>query len=206
LTVTAAARNEARIETVRDRAPEHTPVSPHKVRLSLVAAALTLGAAAGCNDDSPKTNASPIVNSATTVSPTPSATGEQGAILSQYRLFWSSLTPVSRMAPAARRAELAKFTVDPELKSLVAGMSATDRKGQVYYGADRLRATQASISPDGTTAVVNDCQDSTHSGLASRASGERLTVGVARNHVVVTMKKSSGVWKVAFVAYTKTPC
>ena len=110
------------------------------------------------------------------------------------------------MPAAARRAQLAKFTLDPELKSLVAGMSATDRKGQVYYGADRPRATQASISPDGTTAVVNDCQDSTHSGLASRASGEHLTVGVARNHVVVTMKKSSGVWKVAFVAYTKTPC
>jgi hypothetical protein len=206
LTVTASARNEARNQAVHDRAPERAPVNPHRVRLSLVAAALALGAAAGCNDDSPKTNASPIINSATTVSPTPSTTGEQAAILSQYRLFWSSLTRVSRMPAEARRGALEKFTIDPELKSLLTGMLRTDTKGQVFYGADVPRASQASVSPDGMTAVVNDCQDSTRSGVANRTTGQHLTVGVARNHVVVTMKKSAGVWKVAFVSHTKTPC
>jgi hypothetical protein len=176
------------------------------VSLSLVAAALVLGAAAACNDDSTKTNASPIANSGTTATATPSPSVEQAAILSQYRLFWSSLTPVSRMPAVARRGELAKFTVDPELKSLLAGMLSTDKKGDVFYGAHRPRAASASLSADGFTAVVNDCQDSTQTGLARRSDLAPLTKGVLRNHVLVTMKKSAGTWKVAFVSYSKTPC
>lgn len=143
-------------------------------------------------------------SSAPTASPT--LADEQQAILSQYRLFWSSLTPVSKMPAAQRRAALAKYTVDPELKSLLAGLAQTDAKKQVFYGADRPRATQASISPDGVKAVIDDCQDSSQSGNADRATGRKVTVGVARNHVVVTMTRSDGVWKVYFVSHTKTRC
>jgi hypothetical protein len=205
LTVTAPARNEARSDAAHTPMPKGSPSNPRTVRLSLVAAALFVGAVAGCND-SPRTNASPIVNSGTTARPTPSTTGEQAAILSQYRLFWSSLTPVSRMPAAARRGELAKFTVDPELKSLLAGMLRTDQKGEAFYGAHIPRATSASPSADGLTAVVNDCQDSTKTGLARRSDLAPLTKGVLRNHVLVTMKKSAGIWKVAFVSYSQTPC
>jgi hypothetical protein len=110
------------------------------------------------------------------------------------------------MPAAQRRAALEQYTVDPELKSLLAGMAKIDAKRQVYYGADVPRATQASIAPDGTTAVVNDCQDSRHSGVARRSDLAPLTQGVPRNHVVVTMKKLADTWKVSFVSYTTTPC
>jgi hypothetical protein len=131
---------------------------------------------------------------------------EQELILGQYRKFWASLTAVSRMPAADRRAALTPYTVDPQLKSLLAGMAATDKKGQVFYGANVPRATAASVSADGQKAVVDDCQDSTGAGVARRSDQAPLTKGTARNHVVVTMKKSEGAWKVYFVSYTKTPC
>jgi hypothetical protein len=177
------------------------------VRTSPVIGSVLLVALAGCSQSS-----SGISSSATrsttipSASATTTAVSEQQAILNQYRTFWASLTPVSKMPASQRRAVLEQFTVDPELKSLLAGMLRTDAKGQVFYGADIIRATQAAISPDGVRAVVDDCQDSTHSGNANRATGQRLTVGIARNHVVVTMAKTGGVWKVYFVSHPKTPC
>ncbi len=85
-------------------------------------------------------------------------------------------------------------------------MTNADAKRQVFYGADVPRP-KVRISPDGATALVDDCQDSTGAGIADRDTGKHLTVGVARNHVAVTMKRLLGDdWKVAFVSYTKTPC
>ena len=172
---------------------------------ALVACSLAL-AAAGCSDGKPSIadpTPSPVV---ATPSVTASAADEQQVILGQYRKFWASLTDVSRMPASQRRAALSPFTVDPELKSLLAGMAATDRKGEVFYGADITRATMASVSADGTRAVVTDCLDSSGSGNQERASGKKITVGVARNHVVVTMANVAGIWRVYFVSYPKTPC
>jgi hypothetical protein len=173
---------------------------------TLLIGALLSAALAGCNGNG-RVQVEPIATGSS-----PSATAgaspvsEQQAILSHYRTFWSSLTSVSRMPAAQRRTALMAYAVDPELKSLLAGMARIDAKGQVFYGAHIPRATSASISPDGLTAVVNDCQDSTRTGLARRSDLAPLTKGVARNHVVVTMKTSAGGWKIFFVSYTKTPC
>jgi hypothetical protein len=187
------------------RAPSGGDAARPRPRTLLVGS-LLFAALAGCNG-SGRVQVEPIATGSS-----PSATGsatpvsEQQAILSQYRTFWSSLTSVSRMPAAQRRTALAAYAVDPELKSLLAGMARIDAKGQTFYGAHIPRATSASISPDGLTAVVNDCQDSTRTGLARRSDLAPLTKGVARNHVVVTVKRSAGAWKIYFVSYTKTPC
>jgi hypothetical protein len=175
------------------------------IRTVLIGAVLS-AALVGCNGNG-KVQVEPIATGSSP-SATASATpvSEQQAILSQYRAFWSSLTSVSRMPAAQRRFALMAYTVDPQLKSLLAGMARIDAKDQVFYGADAPRATHASVSPDGGTAVVNDCLDSRHSGVARRSDLAPLTRGVARNHVTVTMKKSAGDWKIYFVSYTKTPC
>lgn len=172
----------------------------------LLAGCLLTALAVGCTSDGAIATGPGSPPSTTTPSPSPAAVDEQQAILGQYRKFWASLTAVSRMAPAQRREALTPFTTDPELKSLLAGMVATDARGQDFYGADVPRARAASLSPDGTRAVVNDCQDSSHSGNADSHTGQKLTVGVARNHVVVTLIQKAGIWKVYFVSHTKTPC
>jgi hypothetical protein len=140
-------------------------------------------------------------------SASPATADDQTALLAQYRKFWSSLTPVSRMPAAERRAALAGLAVDPALKSLLKGMAANDAASEVFYGAHLPNPKPVPVSPDGSTALVDDCQDSTRTGLADKLTLKPKTRGVPKNHVNVTMKRSSGgVWKVAFVAYTKTPC
>jgi hypothetical protein len=173
-------------------------------RKVLLAGALLVAALAGCNDDG-RVQVQPIAGTSPSATAGPTPVSEQQAALVQYRRFWSSLTAVSRMPAAQRRAALARYSVDPELKSLLAGMSKLDSQGRVLYGANRPRPV-ASLSPDGLTAVVNDCQDSSSAGAADSKSMQHLTVGVARNHVVVTMKRTTGTWKVSFVSYTKTSC
>ena len=173
---------------------------------SAVVGSLLATVLAGCSGDANGNSVNPPSTATTSPSSTPTAVDEQTALMAQYRTFWASLTSVSRRPAAQRRAALARYTVDPALKSLLAGMAKTDAKGQVYYGADVPRATAASVSPDGLTAVVNDCQDSRNSGVARKSDLAPLTRGVARNHVVVTLKKVTGVWKVYFVSYSKTSC
>jgi hypothetical protein len=102
---------------------------------------------------------------------------------------------------------LSPYTADPELKSLLHGMATADTKGQVFYGQDALRPRLLRLSVQQGVAVVDDCQDSSHSGLADRSTGRHLTVGVARNHVVVTMHRADDDrWRVAFVSYSRTKC
>ncbi len=110
------------------------------------------------------------------------------------------------MPASQRRALLEQLAVDPALASLLAGMSQADAKGEVFYGAAVPRPT-VRINPDATTALVDDCQDGTEAGIADKATGEKKTVGVARNRVSVTMKKQPGqLWKVAYVDYANSPC
>lgn len=187
-----------------------SPALPRDARVarrvaSGLAGCLLLVGAAACNGGGsaaqPRASTS---ESSPVASPTP--VDEQVALLAQYRKFWASLTPVSRMPAAQRRDVLAQLAVDPALKSLLAGMRNADAKGQVFYGADVPRPT-VRINPDATTALVNDCQDSSKAGIAEKATGKRLTVGTPRNRVSVTMKKKPGeLWKVAYVDYAKSSC
>jgi hypothetical protein len=85
-------------------------------------------------------------------------------------------------------------------------MRTADRKGQVFYGHDRANPTITAFSAARGVAVVDDCQNSSHSGLADRRTGATVTRGVRRNHVVVTMHLNNGVWRVAFVSYPSTRC
>lgn len=148
----------------------------------------------------------PSLSAAAAVTSPSASSSERSLLLSQYNQFWSSLASVSRLDASRRRPALSATAVDPALKSIVAGMEELERKNEVLYGRDLTRPA-VQVTADGLTAVVNDCQDSSKAGAANRQSHLRLTAGVARNHVFVTMKKdNAATWKVAFVAYSRTPC
>jgi hypothetical protein len=171
---------------------------------SVAAVSLALLGLAACNDTNDIT-VHGTTKPSSSASPTPSDDPKQQLILDQYRRYWSLLAPASAMPAAERRAVLAPVAMDPELKSMLAGMLKLDRQGRVLYGENVPRA-QVTVAPDGASAVINDCQDSSAAGAADKKTKAKLTVGVARNHVVVTMRPQSGMWKVYFVSYSKTPC
>lgn len=173
---------------------------------ALVGSALILAVTACSGDAVSSPDPSPSQTRAPTVVASASPTDEQALLLAQYRKFWAALTAVSRMPAPERRAVLSELAVDPALKSILSGFTEADAKQQVLYGANVPRPT-VRINPDATTGLVDDCQDSSRAGVADRATGKRVTVGTARNHVSVTMKKQPGEqWKVAFIDYAKSPC
>lgn len=178
------------------------------------AAGLALAAAAavamtGCSSSSnladPLPSRSSLSPSSVAASPTP--TSAAAAALAQYRAFWAALTPTSKAPAGERRAMLAPYAADPELKSLLDGMRRADSQGEVFYGADVPRPTVQTISTARGVAVIRDCQDSSHAGNAKRGSGTRVTVGVARHPVVSTMHLlPDGKWRVVFVSYPDGSC
>lgn len=191
-------------------ADQQSPRSRNALRPQLLAtvglgfALLAVGCSSGsavARDPRPD---SPIPSASASPSPIASETAQ---ILSQYSAFWQSLTPASRVPTLEGRQLLGRYATNPALRSLLSGIAAQRAKGHVYYGHDGLRPEVEGLSAVSGTAVVNDCQDSTRAGLQDVASGRKLTVGTARNHVVTTMHRASnGTWMVAFVSYPKTPC
>jgi hypothetical protein len=102
---------------------------------------------------------------------------------------------------------LAAYASDPALKSLLDGISHERQRGRAFYGADLPRPVIQSLSEDRAIAVVNDCQDSTGSGVLDLKTGRKLTKGVARNHVIATLhRQPDQAWRVVFITYPKSPC
>lgn len=170
-------------------------------------------AATGCRSsgkvhvDQPGT-ASPSASAIASPTPTatPSPTVEQ-QVLAQYRAFWPAQTRASLADEADREAVLSPNTADPELRSLLEGITAQRRLGHVFYGADTPRPEIEMLSVDRGTAVVRDCADSSQTGLMDAATGEKLTKGVERNPVVTTMHRGDdGVWRVTFLTHPQTSC
>jgi hypothetical protein len=142
----------------------------------------------------------------TTPTPTPAPTVEQ-QVLAQYGGFWAALPEASR-APAAQREQiLARYAGDPELRSLLDGMADQDRQGRVFYGEDVPRPEIEMLSADRGVAVIRDCQDSSGAGVQDAKTGQRFTVGVARNSVSATLHPGpDAAWRVVFVSYPETSC
>jgi hypothetical protein len=193
-----------------DRYPQHR-LSLHAAALRLAVPLTTLFLATGCGggqDGGTHQAASTEPASPAPLSESSAPTPADGRreLLSQYRALWSHLTEASHAPASERRAILSRYAADPELSSLLRGMRTADAKGQVFYGQDRARPKITSFSASRGIAVVDDCLDSRHSGLADKRSGEVITRGVRRNHVVVTMHLVSDAWRVAFVSYPSTHC
>ncbi len=185
-------------------------------------AARTLGYAAtavtavlsGCSSNGIATSAgpsgdssSPPPSSTASIAATPGATSERAALLQQYDAFWRALTPASTSLPADRTRLLSRVAIDPELQSLLSGIARERARGRAFYGVDVPRPKIEQLSTAQSLAVVDDCQDSSGSGVIDLATHQKLTKGTRRNHVVVTLNRGAdGVWRVAFVSYPKSSC
>jgi len=137
-----------------------------------------------------------------TATPTPStkALPEQAAILSQYRAFFASLTPLSREKYAVRYPAMQKLAVDPELTRVMGGIAAANSAGEVYYGVPESRPVITSIAGD--SASLTDCQDTSRAGRIKQVTGKIVTVGGKNDFARITMKRGGdGTWRVATLEY-----
>lgn len=183
--------------------------------LRWLAAASLLALATACSGSqtngksAPMRTATPATSAShpSALSP-PASQAPRRAILAQYRAFWAHLTPASRAPRKRRREILAPYTANPELASLLSGISRDRSRGRVFYGQPILRATTVMrISPNRGIAVVRDCQDASHTGDKDLKSGRLLTQGAPHNLVVSTLHRfPDGIWRVAFVTFPRRQC
>jgi hypothetical protein len=206
--VTSFARDEEEAHMSLRWSPHRTPRAP------AACAGLALGTVlvlAGCSgggqvDTSQSPSTAPASVGSQTPSPSPTA-DTRAQVLAQYTAFWAHVPEASSAPSARRRLIMRPFAVDPELTSLLRGMTAQDRRGQFIYGRNVPRPNIQTLSTAQGLAVISDCQDSSHSGVERRSDHKKLTVGVSRNPVIATMHRApDGEWRVAFVTYPKTSC
>jgi hypothetical protein len=167
-------------------------------RIVVVAGAVVVLGASGCTSDGTGPVDPPAPSSAASVTPTPSPSGTaEEQILAQYRRFWTEALPAAQAASDARNRSriLEAVVMEPALHLLVGGMAMLDREGRKPYGRDI--PLHEVVERQGDTALVTGCLDSSHAGVADRATGEKLTVGVPNNPVFVTLKRDhDAVWRV----------
>ena len=166
-------------------------------RIVLIAGAVVVLGVTGCSGDGTGPVDPPVPTTATvTPSASPTGTAEE-QILAQYRRFWTETLPAAQAASGDRERTriLAPVVMEPALRLLIGGMAKLDRQGQQAYGQDvPIREV---VERQGGTALVTGCLDSSQTGVADRATGERLTVGVPTNPVLVTLKRGDdAVWRV----------
>ena len=83
-----------------------------------------------------------------------------------------------------------------------------DSQGLQTYGTLGHRISWPQDINGGSTAVIDDCQDRSQAGSMKVATGDKVTVGVPRDHYQGNLVKGDdGVWRVAEVYYLKDePC
>ncbi len=173
------------------------------VALAAVLAISGCGGSSGAAQTPPPAPAR-LPTSAATPAPSPSPS-PGAAVLAQYAAFWAAITPASRTPAEGRRAILTSYATDPELSRLLRGLLAAEAAGEGQYGAEVPHARVTSIRDD--TASVADCQDASHAGRTSLATGKPITRGIARNPVRATLRRGAdGRWRVETVIFPGGSC
>jgi hypothetical protein len=168
----------------------------------LAAAVLLVAACTGSSDGSPPPETkTPTSSAPVTSSPTPTETDR---VLAQYASFFLALNRASRMSETPRNQLLAEYLSGAAYSSAVATLSSQAAFGKVVYGKVVLHPDVTSINE--TTAVVTDCQDTSHSGVKDRKTGHKETKGIPRALVITNFTAIGGSWKIVKIDYRGAKC
>jgi len=133
---------------------------------------------------------------------------DRAAVESQWVKSWDVYLEIARTPAADREALAATVAVDPTKTNMLSDAAKFDTQGLETYGSLGHRISWPQPINGGTTALIDDCQDRSQSGAIKTATGDKVTVGVARDHYQGSLVKGDdGVWRVEQVYYLKDePC
>jgi hypothetical protein len=133
---------------------------------------------------------------------------DRAAVESQWVKSWDVYLAIARTPAADREALVATVAVDPTKANMLSDAAKFDSQGLQTYGTLGHRISWPQPINGGATAVIDDCQDASQSGSMKTATGDKVTVGVARDHYQGSLVKGDdGVWRVEQVFYLKDePC
>jgi hypothetical protein len=133
---------------------------------------------------------------------------DRAAVESQWVKSWDVYLEIARTPAADREALVAAVAVDPTKTNMLSDAAKFDSQGLETYGSLGHRISWPQPINGATTALIDDCQDASQSGSMKTATGDKVTVGVARDHYQGSLVKGDdGVWRVEQVYYLKDePC
>ena len=152
--------------------------------------------------------ASPSPTDATDSGPPAGEAADRAAVEAQWVRSWDVLLAIGTTPAGDREALAATVAVDPTKANIVGAGTALDKQGLQTYGTLGHRISWPQDINGGSTAVIDDCQDRSQAGSMKVATGDKVTVGVPRDHYQGNLVKGDdGVWRVAQVYYLKDePC
>jgi len=179
------------------------------VLLTVVLAACSSG---GNVNLPPKATPSSAAATSQPGSPSPSPTSARQAVVAAYLGFWTAGSQAERAGNAAQaRAILAPYVTASYLKYMISGMRPYWRRHEVAWGRniEHIKKVSVVTSTNGSkAAIVVDCQDASHSGLASARTGKviRSTLGPRHANLYASMALVSGRWRVAHIMFVGNSC
>jgi hypothetical protein len=113
-----------------------------------------------------------------------------------------------RSTPAQQKTLMSGVAVDPALTMVLESYAKFAKNGWTDYGTVTHRPYWSTPVAGKSTAVMGDCMDDSNYGSRDLKTGDKLTVGVARDNTRITaVKAADGAWRVQKVEYlVKVPC
>ena len=169
-------------------------------------AAPATGSPASVPQSSVVTSPSPTVG--TDSGPPAGEAADRAAVEAQWVKSWDVYLAIATTPAADREALAATVTVDPTKTNMLTDAAQFDSQGLQTYGTLGHRISWPQDINGKTTALIDDCQDRSGAGAYKTSTGDKITVGVPRDHYQGNLVKGDdGVWRVAEVYYLKDePC
>ncbi len=132
---------------------------------------------------------------------------DQAAIEAQWVRFWRIYPTLFRSPQAEWVPTVGEVAVEPTVSQVIADATDQVQRGLEIYGDVGHDVSFVESIAGKSIATLADCQDQSHFGSMNAATGEKLTVGVAKDAMRATFSKGSdAVWRVQQIYYLDTPC
>ena len=153
-------------------------------------------------------NPSPTASTSAKSGASAAEAAARAAVESQWIKSWDVYMEIARTPAVARKALVETVAIDPARANMLKDAGKFDSQGVETYGELGHRVSWPQPIAGRAYAVVDDCQDRSHSGSQKTGTGVKVTVGVARDHYQGRLVKGEdAVWRVEQVFYLKDePC
>ena len=133
---------------------------------------------------------------------------DRAAIEAQWNKFWQIYAALPHTLRVTARPWPPKSPSTQHSPTFSPTRTRLNSKGWDTYGQFTSRITWPQPVDGKATAVIADCQDASQAGSLETSTGNKTTVGVARNPLQGTfVRGQDGVWRVDQVFYLKDePC
>jgi len=151
---------------------------------------------------------SALTQTSESLDPAAQEAADRAAIEAQWNRFWGVYENIIRTPAATRDAALDTVSVDPIKSRILDAANKSAAQGIDYYGSVVEHPYWIQSVSGKDFAVMRDCQDQSQYGSIEVASGNKRTVGVAKDSLQVGfVRDAEGVWRVQNIQFLEdVPC